>query len=69
MQRAMVKGRQTTDQSLTRLSSLLDSTSAELVGESSLGGRSYLAVLPSPLDSDFARIETKILTQEKLLKR
>ena len=69
MQRGMVKGRQTTDQNLTRLSSLLDSTSAELVGESSLGGRSSLAVLPSLLDSDFARIETKILTREKLSKR
>ena len=69
MQTEMLTGRRITDQSLSRSSSLLALTSAELGGESSLGGRSFSAVLQSPLDFDFTQMEMKILTLEKLSKR
>ena len=63
------EGRQTTDRSLSHSSSLLALTSAGLDGDSSLGAPSFSAVLLSPLDSDFAQTEMKILTQEKSSKR
>ena len=69
MQTEMLTGRRITDQSPSRSSSLLALTSAELDGESSLGGRSFSAVLQSPLDFDFTQMEMKILTLEKLSKR